>query len=645
MKSNIKRFLGILLAILMVVTILPTAAFADATVTGAVFTVGNEKYLLTDESKVVDGKTYYGVLNATGYSSQFGTIKGTQNAGLSTSTEVYLDLAFEGNKGWSTVTRNGESKPSVNLSSMADTLFPTASFGGYLLENDWTLNEAWPWTNGNVVLKTRSTVATLQSDALKTLFAANSAYLTSDYDHAFALEFVQSGSDSHMRRVSKDGTTIENANVFESNEDFTFASSKYADYFGVAYVSEDFFKNVKIDTTKEIGTTVKAFFADNFIKGDFASGLYTADEFEALGIKAFSEEVKPQWVTGAVFTVGNEKYLLTDESKVVDGKTYYGVLNATGYSSQFGTIKGTQNAGLSTSTEVYLDLAFEGNKGWSTVTRNGESKPSVNLSSMADTLFPTASFGGYLLENDWTLNEAWPWTNGNVVLKTRSTVATLQSDALKTLFAANSAYLTSDYDHAFALEFVQSGSDSHMRRVSKDGTTIENANVFESNEDFTFASSKYADYFGVAYVSEDFFKNTDIDMTTAGHAAKAILKDNFDREELTGWTKANLDLLFGGYDGEGLGLEVAKVANGAEVIIHNNGEEAAGKDNYLIVASYDANGMKNVKIVKLEANVSAGVKTSVIKVAVDVIGATEVKAMLWEDLINAVPVTGVVSAN
>lgn len=424
------------------------------------------------------------------------------------------------------------------------------------------------------------------------------------------------------------------------------------------YVHKDILKNHRVDI-KLLGANVKALFA-GLVKSDFTVD-YTAAEFEALGVKAYIDEVKD---FGSRFTAGELEYILTGFTDEVDGKKYYAVLCTKGLAEgTYIDMDLHKDTELSTTDKIYADMYVTGGQ-WSRLTytygtgTGSEVKDkwwkftsnNVDLQDMQEKMFPAAVFGDNLLEREWEMGSMVDWGDSvDAELVVKGTVCLLSKEEMKKVMAENSlkapakvltrsiSYWSPNY---YIAGLMADGSESGSANMNYFMQNSTNANKWENQ-----TNSHGGTFYFTTYVSEDYFKTADIDMTTAGEGFKAKIRADFERADLTGWSDANLDILYSGYFGSGLGLEVAKTANGAEVVVHNNGTEATDEGLCLIVASYDANGLVDVKTFVLEESVSAGSKTSAIKFGVDLAGATEVKAMLWDNILSAKPLTGVVSAN
>ena len=639
MKSNMKRFLGLLLATLMVVTMVPTVAFADNTTEGSpnVFSIVTDatgvqqtQYLFVD-TLTQNGVTYYGLMSRnavhnwypaktlSGAGDNMGWIDDTTQT--STSSVVYKKLVAK-HKGTNLKT----------LGEYLDTFFP-ASVVPYVgtLEHQISVYK-------NVTYKTVDSVTIPTWDILN----ANK-------------EFVYLGGSNDQ---NYNGTiTRANAGWMDGADWLKAMRPNYSSCHGqmntsrynyhwhpLIYVTKDFFKNIKIDTTKEIGANVKTFMSENFNTLDVANAGYTAEEIEALGVNSFKQEVKPETISGNSFTYGGYTYVFIEDAvEEVDGKKYYGVVEKAGlrHNNSWGAIRYDLDAEKSDENTTYVKVGPASPWGGSWA----NSKATYDMQEETTRTF--APLASYLLDRDWTIKGSWDWNNQGTVtpLVMSGKIGIPTEVQFKNAINAGDLTLTVGAYHLNGLYYYAEDNYTYHERVNTSGSSDRNLRIAltPSATNIVWSGGKVnGEFFFMGYVSEDFFKLNKIDATTIGSGAKTFLKSEFTRDELTGWTNDNLDILFGGYEGEGLGIEIV---NGTSVIVHNNGAEAAGKGALVIIASYDADGMIDVKTLTLDAAVGANSKTSALSFDLDTTGATSVKAMLWEDLLNAKPLTNAAFAN
>lgn len=167
------------------------------------------------------------------------------------------------------------------------------------------------------------------------------------------------------------------------------------------------------------------------------------------------------------------------------------------------------------------------------------------------------------------------------------------------------------------------------------------------NMNLNVGSDNGGAWYLMTYVHEDFFRNTDINVSTMGEHAQDKLRADFTYDEMTGWSDVNRDALFyGSYDGEGIGLVADKKTNASDqtldvsVCINNNGETVVPAGVNLLIAVYDGDKLENLKVVSLNKQVEANSVTSKITVQVPVDDISKdytVKTMLWDSLLIARP--------
>lgn len=395
------------------------------------------------------------------------------------------------------------------------------------------------------------------------------------------------------------------------------------------YAHKDFLTQIKAD---EMGENVKALFPVNFVKSDL-EGLYTNAEIKSLGVNSFIEYAKDA-DSSMKFVVDGKTFILMDTTAEVDGTKYYGVL----YNKKHLPSWGAGTAG----TVILGEDRADGGK-YVDFYRG--------VTELVDVQSYAADFEAF---GDYMVDEDFEWKMGDVYLPGAEATAPIYhkgSVSLPTQVQIREMYIK-DADIANdnpgllsrTLGTYAGKNNWHAWRPAEVNRNMFTTDVLDDAGNvigFTSSAALYGVWSPMTYVSEDFFADNQIDLETAGEGFKKAIRTSFDREDLTGWDDAVLDELFVGYDGEGLGLEVIVENGSAKFIVHNNGADAAGKGNTVILASYNNGVLVDVKTIVLDENVSAGYKTSAISVPVSMAGATDVKAMMWN---TVVPLTNVATS-
>lgn len=590
---------------------------------------GKEYYMVPDAVTEYKGEKYVGIYhNAKAISAGWTT---AYDGGYYEITEKSADGAKVYGKFYKGLTAK------TDIQTYFDTYF--SAFDGYEVDNDFT------WYVGNVVLDSTNvnkrtdlyaigTVGLPSTAEYQKLYTAHSEVNDNSGILSRTISYGGGASWPHQWNAWKGGKAGNVTAVKEFDDNGALVAltqgTQYGKWSFITYVKEDFFLENKLD----LGTTgsyVRAFLA-NYKQTDFTAD-YNKNEFAVLGITEFEEEIKTEPGTSMIFYVGGKKYYLMDQStKTVDGVEYIGV---------FHDKKDFQwNGDAYAASVLFGEDRAAGGKYVKLL--QGITNPKDVLPGYAADF---AGFDGYIISEDteWSVGTVYlpDAPNTAVSLYHKGAYSLPSVTEFEKIYAKNNEVKSASPGYT-TRTFSSSGTSwprqfFHWRdkssNSSAEDTTDENENIIGYHAPKAF----YAYWSPMTYVEKSFFTENDIDMTLAEDGFKKYLATNYTRDELTGWSKANLDILFGDYNGAGIGLVATKSANGAEVVIHNNGAEAAGAGATLIVASYDADGMIDVKTYVLKNNVSAGSKTSAFSFNLDMTGATSVKAMLWEDVVTAKP--------
>lgn len=549
MKTNFKRIMGLLLAIIMVVTMLPATVLADdsATVpTGASFVVEGQKYYLTDVTAVGDnGELYYMIVNGNQLASQRGNetyLSTTIDTVNSTATDKYFNININAMYGVPLVSRLGEYGTSVEIGSLEDSFFPSTVFGNHIKEHDWNLASDWEWSDGSTVdLYFKSKIGMPDYYEMASVMAKDtldmykSAYIcTRTYRNYY--------DSKEMRLIDFNGSE-QRANYCMASDNLTASeNSRRGSFFFSAFVSEEWFKTTKI----EVGTMaedVRAFLAEKFTTLDLEDAGYTEEEFEIIGVK------EPAYSDGTVFVADGQTYYLTDVTTVgEDGKTYYMIVNANHLVSDRGNesyISTTVDEVNSTETDKYFNVTLNANWGVPLVTKSASYASSVAIEDFENSFFPASVFGNYIKEHDWDLAKDWEWSDGSTVdLYFKSKIGLpeyyemLDIMSKDTLEMHKSAYISTR-------TFRNYYGSREMRLLSFAGEEIRTHYCMALDNLTATENSRKGSFFLSAFVSKDFFKTPKLDLADMSEYVRDFIVSNFTKAELRreGYTDAQLATL------------------------------------------------------------------------------------------------------
>ena len=135
----------------------------------------------------------------------------------------------------------------------------------------------------------------------------------------------------------------------------------------VIYVTADFFENVKIDTTKEVGSDIKSLLAGKYYQKELAHLGYTAEDFEILTVPLHPEVLTPDWSPDYVKVADGDLELLYNGETTIgaDGKTYVSFTVAKDYQTSadtmgafFGTTETLSDGTVNPDTMLYGQFSF-----------------------------------------------------------------------------------------------------------------------------------------------------------------------------------------------------------------------------------------------------------------------------------------------
>ena len=435
-----------------------------------------------------------------------------------------------------------------------------------------------------------------------------------------------------------------------------FTGSVFAEF----YVHKDFLKNMKISTTT-IGKNVKNLISKTFVKADFADLDYTAEELDKMGVRSFMEHTKDVGNVANTyeFEINNKKYVVLPEAVEEDDEVYYPVISVAAEDFGYGHI-----AIDDTDTDrprngiKYVNIKYL--EAW------GSRSYPLNDEDYVDQYFPLDAFGDYIEEREWIfeterhdpntdewIENQWMWgTEGPYELRAASMmgIPTIEQylDALEENenvlnYTAGVLSLVSYPDYEPSIK-------AGLKTVSPDGIVADRTSrlvtYIDTNSmtfDYIGAPASFCSGVYMVYVHEDFFKNTSINLETVGSKFKNFIKNNYSPEDLTGWSSVDIQSIFGGYNGEGMGIDAYVDETGANVVIHNNSDVADGNGAVIIVAAYKGKALADIKFLTLDRNVSASSYTDPFNFNMSVDGAdVTYKAMVWDSFTNCKPIVSAV---
>lgn len=338
MKSNIKRFLGFLLAAMMVVTILPVTSFAeditDDTVvdepviedsvsdvpSGASFVIDDKTFILMDSTMEIDGKTYYGILSKEklSYAWYHATpYMETDDGVIDMDNEVTLYVMDDRQYDFENKTISEDKR--TDIQSFVTKFAP---FGDFVAPEDtvWTLHQGNA-DIGKVYFK--GSVGLPTANQLNAVLATDELPFGSD-ESRYLVQNVGFWNGVYYWSRLQPGANPSNANFFINNiAGLTASNGGGGTWYFMTYVSEDFFKTTKLDVPT-VGIKARETLAANFYQRDFAAAGYTEEELAELGILAQPDdsEASIEWSPNYAKFAGLD--LLFNNTITKDGKTYFG---------------------------------------------------------------------------------------------------------------------------------------------------------------------------------------------------------------------------------------------------------------------------------------------------------------------------------
>lgn len=424
----------------------------------------------------------------------------------------------------------------------------------------------------------------------------------------------------------------------ELNRDYTYY------WMPVVYVTKDFFTNVKLDLSA-MGSNVKKVFATDLAKEDFTNAGYTENELKDIGVVRLGEKTVSQ--TSAKFMVGDMEYILMDSIKEVDGKKYFGVYHNLKYLPSWSE----------TSSGGSITLLGDREGGGRYVDFRQGTTAKKDIAEMYAPYF--TAFDGYIIGEDAE------WKMGRIYVDTND-------KSLTTLYFKGSYGIPSTSEFS-AMKKIDSDVDDGVGLMSRTiegydtkyprqwfiwrGGKAENVTMrVEKDENDVLTGFTSANLYGkwspMTYVSEDFFKENDIDVSSMGGYAQKILRDNFTLDQLTGWSDKNLEMFYyHQYQGDYAGIVATYVTDeencklDVKVAINNDSNQTVSGGK-LIVALYNGDNLYQLKVTELDVVLEPGdfVLPLTVEAEVDDMKDYNVKVMFWDNAKTAKPVSRIAEA-
>lgn len=400
----------------------------------------------------------------------------------------------------------------------------------------------------------------------------------------------------------------------------------------VVYVTKDFFTDVRLDLTT-LGKNVKNIFAQDLSDEDFTKAGYTDEELLGIGIVETSQKIEAN--ENARFVAGGTEYILMDSVKEVDGKKYYGIyLNLkhlpawkAEQAGGFISITGDREGG-----GVYVDL------------HQGTTAKKDFQEIYAPYFEP---FEGYIIGEDTE------WYMGRIHFTAEDTAGTavyfkgsfgLPSISELTAMCNIDSSLN-DGVGLMSRYITGFGANNYPRQWYKwqsgKAENVTMSPVLDENDELIGfnSSNMYGKWSPMTYVSEDFFKETDMDVSAMGSRVLDFIRDNFTADQLTGWSDENIMAFYcNAYEGDNAGivatykLDSENSQINVKALINNNSTKMIEGNADLIVVVYSGVELRTIKVTKLGLNLKPQHFTAPIPVSVDVEDVAEnytVKVMLW----------------
>ena len=277
MRNIFKRLTGILLVFVLLVTMAPVTFAVPTSTKSREFTFNGKEYIVVPtETRVVDGKTYYGIVSRSTLSYTWGkALFRLTYLSENTAGATGVDIPVKVNL------LDGRFGTSFDIQTLLTDKF--GDFGDYIIPSntEWVLNtqnNSKLYYTGSLGMPTRGVFTTLYK---------NDKFVCAEGDGSFVLGDVSFYSDYYYLNMAGglDGKPNDaNPKINSSNTEES-GTVEGGTWVFMTYVSEDFFKNNTIDLNT-CGNRFLIFLNDYFTKADIRGAGYTEEEAVYIGFPA-----------------------------------------------------------------------------------------------------------------------------------------------------------------------------------------------------------------------------------------------------------------------------------------------------------------------------------------------------------------------
>ena len=397
----------------------------------------------------------------------------------------------------------------------------------------------------------------------------------------------------------------------------------------VICLDNNFFKTKRIPLT-DMGDDIKQFIKDNYTREELKSAGYSDSELIELGKSLFDTVQISGLFDGAKFTADGNEYILTDSIREIDGKKYLGVLSASAN-------------GFWAHNRMFLkydEETINNSEKLVKIVHGTKDMFDGNIKDIQDYISDFSAFSGYLAPPDtkWEMYRGTPdggvYENQSIIINAVGTVGLpseielyeiYRHDAIspKTGTSGIAGRTLKFWATYFYISAVNFGSSNNNVSVNSD-------NSFLLAENYSNWNNSGSTYYIMTYVSEDYFKISDTDMTKMGEYAKKILKNNFTYADFEGLSKENKALLFNEALGENVEISAYMTDDTVDISLCNNSKETISKGSVILTAVYDNGRMINLKETVIDSDIKSGECTTMIPISIEgMLNSDSVKVMLW----------------
>jgi len=314
-----KKITAYMLSLFTVISMLSSSVSADGD--SRKFYVGNAEYILTDSIKTIDDKRYFGVLNSaevtvSGHGQKARMmLENWENEAVdgikSIDLKLYYEYAQWGDTWWFY----------KSPYEYKEQKFPAEYFDGYLTATDWQMNSA-SVCDGNTYVVGDAEVCLPSYEELLEIMEHDTVSTTATNRMYMTRSVMSVGEKFYVRRYKAGDAASGNIEVryLKGSEQAQgwntrdgYGVSEGGGWLMMSYVSEDFFRETKLDISK-ISSGAKEIITTYFTKDDLKD-IYTKDELRSIGFKddittesSFEElvfPVEPGELTGYVSVTNN----------------------------------------------------------------------------------------------------------------------------------------------------------------------------------------------------------------------------------------------------------------------------------------------------------------------------------------------------